>query len=269
MSIHPFDAAVALELQGDGVWRGHTSPAYANMVGPFGGLTAAQVLRAVLLHPQRQGDPVAYTVNFCAPVADGEFLLLARPARTNRATQHWIVEMRQGDQTVATATAVTAQRRETWGATEMPKPHAPDVQSVPPMPRRAPVEWLNRYEIRFIEGGVPATWDGAHAPDSRTLEWLRDDPPRPLDFASLTALADVFFPRIWRRRAIRTPIGTVSITVYFHAGPVQMHATGSGYLLGQAFAHGFRDGYFDQTAQLWNEAGDLLVTTHQVVYYKE
>ena len=26
---------------------------------------------------------------------------------------------------------------------------------------------------------------------------------------------------------------------------------------------------FDQTAQLWNEAGELLVTTHQVVYYKE
>ena len=28
-------------------------------------------------------------------------------------------------------------------------------------------------------------------------------------------------------------------------------------------------GYFDQTAQLWNEAAELLVTTHQVVYYKE
>jgi len=28
-------------------------------------------------------------------------------------------------------------------------------------------------------------------------------------------------------------------------------------------------GYLDQTAQLWSEAGDLLATTHQLVYYKE
>jgi hypothetical protein len=31
----------------------------------------------------------------------------------------------------------------------------------------------------------------------------------------------------------------------------------------------FRKGYFDHSAQLWNEAGNLLATTHQVVYYKE
>jgi hypothetical protein len=28
-------------------------------------------------------------------------------------------------------------------------------------------------------------------------------------------------------------------------------------------------GYHDQTAQLWNEAGELLATSMQVVYYKE
>ena len=66
-----------------------------------------------------------------------------------------------------------------------------------------------------------------------------------------------------------TPIGTVSMTIYFHAGQAQLQQTGTGYLLGQAQAQAFRDGYFDQTAQLWNEAGELLVTTHQIVYYKE
>jgi len=38
--------------------------------------------------------------------------------------------------------------------------------------------------------------------------------------------------------------------------------------LAQARAQAFRNGYFDHTAQLWNEAGVLLATTHQVVYYK-
>jgi acyl-CoA thioesterase len=266
---HPFDDAIALASQGDDLWRGHTSAPYGNMVGPFGGITAAQALNAVLIHPKRLGQPVAFTVNFAAALADGPFELQARPARTNRSTQHWIIEMRQGEHTVATATAVTALRRDTWGASEVPMPQAPAPQDVPPPTRRGRVEWLQRYEMRFIDGAIPPAWDGAHFDSSRTRLWMRDHPPRPLDFASLTALSDVFFPRIWRRRATMTPIGTVSMTIYFHASQAQLQRTGSGYLLGQAQGQAFRDGYFDQTAQLWNEAAELLVTTHQVVYYKE
>jgi len=269
MSSHAFDTAIALAAQGEGLWQGHTSPAYSNMIGPFGGVTAAQALNAVLQHPQRLGDPVAFTVNFAAALADGPFLAQARPARTNRSTQHWIVEVRQGDQTVLTATAVTAVRRDTWGAAEVHMPEVPRPHDVPARegPRR--VEWIERYDMRFVAGAFPSAWDGAEGKDSRTRLWVRDNPPRPLDFASLTALSDVFFPRIWHRRAKPVPIGTVSMTVYFHAGQAQLQACGTGYLLAQAQAQAFRDGYFDQTAQLWNEAGELLVTTHQVVYYKE
>jgi acyl-CoA thioesterase len=267
--MHSFDAAIALAPHGEGAWQGHTSAAYANMIGPFGGVTAAQALNAVLRHRERLGEPIAFTVNFAAALADGSFIVLARPARTNRSTQHWIVEMRQGERTVLTATAVTALRRDTWGATEMTMPHVPGAQEVPPPTRRARVEWINRYDMRFIHGGLPPAWDGAEGHNSRTQLWVRDNPPRPLDFASLTATADVFFPRIWRRRATMTPIGTVSMTLYFHAGEAQLQATGAGYLLGQAEAQAFRNGFFDQTAQLWNEAGDLLATSHQVVYYKE
>src|ERR1035437_5607491 len=130
MSPHAFDAAIALSPQGDDLWQGHTSAPYANMVGPFGGITAAQALNAVLEHPRRLGEPVAFTLNFAAALADGPFDVQVRPARTNRSTQHWIVEMRQGEHTVATATAVTAVRRDTWGATEMPVPQVPAPQEV-------------------------------------------------------------------------------------------------------------------------------------------
>ena len=79
---HPFDEAIALAPQGEAAWQGRTSPAYGNMIGPFGGVTAAQALNAVLRHPQRLGDPVAFTVNFAAALDEGDFLVLARPART-------------------------------------------------------------------------------------------------------------------------------------------------------------------------------------------
>jgi hypothetical protein len=82
-------------------------------------------------------------------------------------------------------------------------------------------------------------------------------------------VSDVFFPRVFVRRARLVPVGTVSMTVYFHASAAQIEATGTSYLFAQARAQAFRNGFFDQTSQLWNEAGVLLVTTHQIVYYKE
>ena len=41
---------------------------YWAFVGQFGGATAATILRALIEHPQRSGDPLALTVNYCAPV---------------------------------------------------------------------------------------------------------------------------------------------------------------------------------------------------------
>lgn len=271
---HPFDQAVTLARQADGGFQGQPHPAYANMVGPFGGMTAAQMLQAVMLHPDRLGEPVALTVNFAAGLLDAPFVIQARPARTNRSTQHWTLALTQRDAggaeaTIITATALTAARRSTWSATDAPMPaNLPRPQDIARPGGQAPLPWLERYDMRPVAGPMPTQWDGAEA-DSQSQIWVRDEPPRALDFASLTALADMFFPRVWRRRAVRTPIGTVSMTVYYHASAAELAATGTGYLLGRARAQSFFNGFFDQSAELWNEAGHLLATTHQIVYFKE
>lgn len=268
MSTHTFDESIALARQGDGSFIGNTHPAYANMVGPFGGTTAAQALNAVLQHPALLGEPLSLTVNFCAGVADGAFTINAKPARTNRSTQHWTIEMLQGGEAVMTATAVTAVRRDTWADEEVTMPAAPQPAEVPLPSGNAPMEFIKRYEFRPILGGMPTVWDGSLHPSTTQL-WARDNPPRPLDYASLAAIADIFFPRVFVRRHTPTPAGTVSITTYFHANAQQLAETGTGYLLGQAQANAFRNGFFDQSAQLWNEAGTLLASSHQIVYFKQ
>lgn len=116
---------------------------------------------------------------------------------------------------------------------------------------------------------MPQRWDGAEHPGSLTRMWVRDEPPRALDFPSLLALCDVFYPRVWLRRATLVPIGTVSFTVYFHAGSAELAACGTDHLLAEASGQCFRDGYFDQRGLLWSRAGRLLASTHQLVYYKE
>lgn len=266
--VHVIDEAIALVPAGEHRWAGRTHPEYANFIGPYGGVTAAQMLQAVLLHPQRLGEPVAFTVNFAAPIADGQFSIEARPARTGRSTQHWIVQMLQDGQPVTTGTVMTALRRSTWGAVEAAMPSVPLPLDLAREAIRG-VRWIQHYERRFIEGDVPAAWDGRDAGHSRTRLWLRDAPGRPLDFASLTAMADNFFPRLWLRRAMQVPLGTVSMTVYYHADSALLQATGTGFVLAQAQGHGFRDGYLDHSGHLWNEAGQLLATTHQLMYYKE
>lgn len=272
---HPLDRAVALVATDvPGQYQGQASQDYWNMVGPYGGVTAAALVQAMQLHPQCLGGPVSLTVNYAAAVGAGAFVIDANPVRTNRSTQHWMLTVKQADeqgqlQVVTTATAVTALRRRTWSTSDAPMPRVPpsaEAMRVPPLVDA--VEWLNRYEMRFVDGILPMTEDGAEH-DSRSLLWVRDNPPRPLDFVALAAVSDVFFPRIWLRRAKHVPAGTVSITVYFHAGREELAAAGDGLLLAQARGQEFRNGFFDQSAQLWSESGVMLATSHQIVYYKE
>ncbi|PVY58153.1 MULTISPECIES: acyl-CoA thioesterase II [unclassified Simplicispira] len=270
---HSFDQALVLESTAPGLLRGHTSPAYWNMVGPFGGITAATALRAILLHPDRLGDPLSLTVNYAGALSTGPFTVQATPVRTNRSTQHWTVSIlqtdAQGEQVVTTtATAVTAVRRETWSLADVAMPTVPGPEGLDAYPPAPGIEWFSRYDLRPVTGALPRQWNG-QGDSSLTQVWMRDSPPRPLDFCALAALADVFFPRVWLRRAVHVPAGTVSITVYFHASAAQLEATGTGHVLGQARAQEFRNGFFDQTVQLWSESGTMLATSHQIVYYKE
>jgi acyl-CoA thioesterase len=277
--MHVFDEALELSPLAVGSWQGHTHTAWWNMVGPFGGITAATALRALELHPQVLGAPVTLTVNYVSAVSPGPYTVTTRAVRTNRSSQHWLIEITQPDAsgataTVLTGTAITALRRDTFGATDcampnVPGPHA--LQTAPPPPE---LGFLARYDIRVVTGAPPMHWDGTvqEAPADQlglTQIWTRLTPPRAMDYAALTACADIFYPRVWLRRASRVPAGTVSMTVYFHADANDLAATGDGFVLCQARAQAYRNGHADQTAQLWNESGTLLATTHQLVYYKE
>jgi acyl-CoA thioesterase len=271
--VHPFDKALRLTAGAPGDYSGVSASAYWNMVGPFGGVTAATALQAVLQHPQLLGEPIALTVNYAGPILAGAFKVRALPARTNRSTQHWTVTLTQPnadgvEEVMLTATAVTAARRTTWSVDDAAPPVVPRAGELPPGRQMHGVEWISRYDMRFVHGAFPAEWNG-QGDDSLTRLWVRDTPPRPLDFCALAAMADIFFPRVYLRRALRVPAGTVSMTVYFHANGQQLREAGDGFVLAQARAQAHRNGFFDHGGQLWDESGLLLATTQQIVYYKE
>lgn len=266
---HPLDTATFLEPLEGGRYRGHTSAAYANMVGPFGGIIAATLMNAIRIHPDRLGEPLALTVNFAGPVSDGEFIVSTRVLRTNRTTQHWMVELTQGDQVGASATAVFATRRDTWSATEARFPAAAPATAIERATPIDRVKWTAAYDMRFVRGQFNLAEDDNDHRDSVTTLWIRDEPPRPLDFISLTAICDAFFPRIFIRRPRWVPASTVSLTIYFHADSERLGLLDRRAVLGTARALHFGNGYFDQTAEIWSDDQALLASTHQVVYFKE
>ena len=265
---HLFDGATRVTA-GDSCWQGRTSEDYWAFVGPFGGATAATILRALLDHPQRAGDPLALTVNYCAPIVEGDFDLDVRLVRANRSSQHWCVELTQGGADVATlATAVFAERRPSWSHQQAEFPGAEPFERILPYPKVA-APWVKQYDFRFVEGSPEfgcATKDTPASAFSKL--WIGDRVPRNIDFLSLMSMSDAFFGRIFHARRELVPFGTVSLTTYFHADAEDLAAEATTRVLAVADANIFHKSYGDQNGELWSPNGRLLATTTQIAYFK-
>src|ERR1700743_2845711 len=129
---HPFDNAIHLDTIDGNVRRGRTHPEWPTMAGPFGGIPSPVMLRAIETQPDRIGEPLALTVNFTAPIADGDFDISPRAARTNHTNQHWIAELSQDGAAPTPPTGVSGARRDTWADTEARPPTAPPPEQLIP-----------------------------------------------------------------------------------------------------------------------------------------
>ena len=271
MPRHPFDVATHVAEIGPHLFRASAPEDYWAFIGPFGGATTATLLGAMLAHPERAGDPVSLTVNLAAAPKAGSYEIAARPSRTNKSSQHWLAELRQGNdpQSLVTATAIFAQRRESFSHLSAKSPAIPAWDEVAPMPDFPTGSWVSRYQFRFVEGGPNWERGGLQNPQSaRSLLWLADRIERPVDFKSLASMADAFFGRVFQVRGELVPFGTVSLTVYFHVVADELEALATTRLVALADAHIFHRSFCDQYAQLWSPDGTLLATTHQIAYFK-
>lgn len=265
---HAFDHATKVTA-GDSRWQGRTSDDYWAFVGQFGGATAATMLRALTEHPQRAGDPLSLTVNFCAPIARGDFDLDVRLVKANRSTQHWSVEMTQdGGDVVTLATAVFAERRPSWSHQQARLPDATAFEQTLPY-AKITLPWVRQYDFRFVEG-EPKLGPDPHAVPARAYSklWIGDRVPRRIDALSLMSMSDAFFGRVFHARGQMVPFGTVSLTTYFHASAEDLAAENITRLLAVADAKTFHKSYGDQSGELWSPGGRLLATTHQIAYFK-
>jgi hypothetical protein len=268
---HPLDRATRLTRQGVD-WQGETSRDYWAFIGAYGGATAGTLMRAMLEQPERMGDPVSLTVNYCAAVGEGKFRIAPRLVRALRTMQHWSLDLFQGDDPMplVTATAVTALRKPSWRHQPARAPAAPAPAEVPVFPTKLFSGWVSQYDMRFVSGAQEeGETEFVEPASARSVVWLRDDPARALDFVSLTAMSDAFLPRVFKVRGTRRRFGTVSLTTYFHASGGDLPAELGAFVLGEINARSFHRGFADQTAELYAEDGHLLATSHQVTFFRD
>jgi acyl-CoA thioesterase len=229
------------------------------------------MLRALMEHPERLGDPLAVTVNFCAPIEEGPFDLDVRLIKANRSTQHWSVELTQNAKDAAAfATAVFAVRRESWSHRPARPPQATPFDATRRLPKSTfSMSWVHQFDFRFVAGAP--SMDGAPnatPASARSVLWIGDATPRKIDGTSLLAVSDAFFARIFHVRGELVPFGTVSMTTYFHVAMADLDAAGLTHVLAAADAKVFNKSYADQTGELWSPDGQLLATTQQIAYFK-
>ena len=194
---HLFDDATQVTA-GDSRWQGQTSEDYWAFVGPFGGCTAATILRALIDHPQRAGDPLALTVNYLrAGRARRRSISTCAWSRPTARSQHWCVEMTQGGGEVSTlATAVFAERRPSWSHQQATFPGANAVRADAALPagRRRPGS------SSMISASSRASRSSAASPrapvEAYSKLWIGDRVPRKIDMLSLMSMSDAFFGRV-------------------------------------------------------------------------
>ena len=263
---HPFDQALAFSPEGNDLYSGHTSAHYWNAISPFGGTTVAVLLQAILSHPRRLGAPLAMTVNFAGPLQKGAFTVRAHPVRTSRSTQHWQMEIRQGDdpEPAITGTAVFAVRRDAWSDTESTMPGVAAPEGLNRYASPANVPFLEMYDVRYVDCDPLSGGDV-----SDTQCWISDVPPRRLDFPSIAAHCDTFIPRLFVRKGGPTPISTVTLTINFHADSKALQGEEGHHSFAKVKANAFNGGYYDQEGKVWSRNGTLLATTHQMVWYRD
>ena len=233
------------------------------MTAMFGGWTTAVALRATLASAADDATPSAITVSFVDRVEPGSRVhARSRCMGRSRSVQHWLTELASpDDRTLAVATVVLTNRRETHGYNQFSMPVAPDPESVdegrPPGPQG------ERSNFRPVAGDP-----GDGLGDTRSSHWVRDTTGRRVDHLQLAFLSDQFAPRPWFRTDEPGLAVTLCMSVYFHATADEIESVGDDFIFSEATGSRGESSTAGLHARHWSRSGVLLATTEELHWYR-
>ncbi len=212
-----------------------------------GGWTAAVALRAVCDEVDGEAAPSAITVNFVGRVEPGSDLLIqTRRVGGGRSVSYWQSEVTADDVTLAIASVVLTQRRETDGHLEIKAPDAPDPDTLE-VTYPAPGPWGERAPVRPIFGLPPHNRESTYS-----TAWVCETSGRSVDHVQLALLADHRAPRSFFWSDGPRPSSTLTLSVYFHATESELAAVGDDVILSEAFGTSGAHSTSEEHLRLWS-----------------
>ena len=146
-------------------------------------------------------------------------------------------------------------------ATQPASEHADALRSI--NSSKGQLRWLDLYDVRYVSG---KPFKAQATPSMKSLMWARERDPRPLDWLSVIALADIPAPRTFLLQPGVVPTSTVSMSVYFTASAAELATPSDEWLLMDIDGHTARHGFFDHSVSIWRGAR-LLATSTQLAWF--
>jgi acyl-CoA thioesterase len=263
MALGELEQALNLSRSGDKLWTAPADPNYEAMNGMFGGWTAAVALRAVCDEADGVATPSALTVNYVGKVEPGSNVLIrTRRVGGGRSVGYWQSELTVNEATVATASVVLTERRDTDGHLEITMPDAPDPAMLE-VTYPAPGPCGERAVVRPILGLPPHNRESTYS-----TSWVRETSGRQVDHHQLALLADHRAPRSFFWSSGPRPSSTITLSVYFHATDEELDQVGDDDILSEAFGTRGAQSTSEEHLRLWSRQGALLATSVQMCWYR-
>jgi acyl-CoA thioesterase len=257
---HAFDLATAVR-GGPASWTARVDPGWTIADRPNGGYLLAMAARAALGAVERP-HPLAVSTHFLAPPTLGPAALEVTRLRAGRSLSTARVTFAQ-DARPKLEALVTAGRLGGDGTPDWQRAGPPDLPppdecltGQPDLPSGIRVNILDHLDVRLD----PATAGAFLGRPGGRLEmrgWVRFRDGRPPDALALLQAVDALPPTSFEL-GVAAWAPTVELTVYLRGLPAP------GWLACVLRGQLWRDGWFDEDAEVWDASGRLVAQSRQL-----
>jgi acyl-CoA thioesterase len=253
-----FERDTAVRAGADGHFDCEIRPDWWIAAGPNGGYIGAIMVRALSFDPSLDSRPMrSITIHYLGRPRAGAAELQVEPERHGRSVSFVRARLGQEGRTLASAAAVFADDRPGFELNSVSPPEVSppeDIEPLPDAPDAPP--FAREFEYRSAIGG--RLFSRGH--EAQTGGWLRFHDERPLDAAALVALCDAWFPAVFTMVTEPLALPTLELTVHLR-GRLPRPA---GWTLGRYGTRLARDGFLEETAELFSRDGELLAESRQL-----
>jgi acyl-CoA thioesterase len=255
------DRHTELTPSGDGRFDTTVHPGWGTRRSPNGGYLMVMLLRAM---NQTVADatrpPRSLTTHFLRPAEHGPATIQATVERSGGKLTTVSARMIQNDKPVALAIGAFGNAFGDEAFQDVVMPSVLPPMECPRMPQSVEID--ERFELRRALG--PEPFSGGS--EARIGGWSRLEEPRVGDALLIALLTDAWWPSLFTRQSTKKSAGgapTVDLTVHFRAPLPHPGTQPEDFYLVSQRTTSLRDGYMDESGEVWASDGTLLAISRQ------